>query len=240
MKFLPIILLCSLIQLPLLGEQPAFVEKYREEVVNRWEKEIQKMEALDQEETHPDDSILFVGSSSIRLWSTIKEDMSPYHPIQRGFGGSKFSDLAIYADRLITPHKFQAVVIFVANDISGKETDKKPEEVAQFFKYFHGKILDHNPDAHVFFIGITPTASRAAVWKDSRAANTAIREICLNTENTHFIGTESIYLDAEGNSKTELFRKDKLHLNETGYQLWAAAIKSQLDSVFNQTGKVKN
>ena len=114
-----------------------------------------------------------------------------------------------------------------------KENDKTPAEVAKLFSFFHGKIREHNATAPVFYIGVTPTAARAGCWKEARAANTAIREICLKTRDTYFIGTESIFLDSEGNSKTELFIKDRLHLNETGYQLWAAAIKSHLDSVFN-------
>lgn len=218
------------------AEEPAFVEKYREAVVEKWEKDILKFEELDKTESHTADSILFVGSSSIRLWDTIVPDMSPYQPIQRGFGGSRFSDLAIYADRLITPHQFRAVVIFVANDISGKDNDKTPEEVAELFGYFRDKIRQHNAGAPVFYIAVTPTEKRANVWTKARAANSAIRKICQSTDNTYFIGTESIFLDGEGNPKPELFIDDKLHLNEAGYALWAAAVKSHLDAVLNGAG----
>ena len=123
-----------------MAEKPVDLEPYRAEAVEKWEEEIAKLEAKDAEETHPDDSILFLGSSSIRLWDDIVDDLSPYHPIQRGFGGSRFSDLAIYADRLITPHRFRAVVIFCANDIAGKDNDKTPEEVVALFSFFRNKI----------------------------------------------------------------------------------------------------
>ncbi len=230
MKLFSILLaLSGLIQ----AEEPINLETYRAAAVEKWEKEIGKLEARDRSETHPADSILFVGSSSIRLWSRIATDMLPYHAINRGFGGSKFSDLAIYADRLITPHQFRAVVIFVGNDIAGKSDDKSPEEVAALFSYFHGKIRAHNPSASIFYIAVTPTPSRAKVWEKARAANSSIREICLKTDNTYFIGTESIFLDAHGNSKPDLFRDDQLHLNAAGYRLWTAAIKSHLDSALN-------
>ncbi|MDF1812948.1 MAG: GDSL-type esterase/lipase family protein [Verrucomicrobiales bacterium] len=233
MKYLSIIITSLAITGLGHAEESVDIEKYRSEVVKKWESEIQKLEEKDKTEVHPDDSILFVGSSSIRIWNSIAADLAPYHPIQRGFGGSKFSDVAIYADRLITPHQFRAVVLFVGNDIAGNETDKTPEEVAALFSFVHRKIRAHNPEAAVFYIGVTPTASRAKVWDKAKAANSLIREICLKTDNTWFIGTESIFLDGEGNSKTGLFKSDKLHLNEEGYKLWAAAIKSHLDTVFN-------
>jgi len=74
------------------------LKKYRElPEVKAWEPDIQKFEQLDKTEKYPDDAILFAGSSSIRLWSTIEKDMSPYHVIQRGYGGAKMSDFIVYA-----------------------------------------------------------------------------------------------------------------------------------------------
>ena len=223
----------SLLASPLvaMADKPVDLEPYRAEAVEKWEEEITKLEAKDAEETHPDDSILFLGSSSIRLWADIAEDLSPYHPIQRGFGGSRFSDLAIYADRLITPHRFRAVVIFCANDIAGKDNDKTPEEVVALFSFFRNKIREHNPDAPVFYIPVTPTPKRWDAWPTVRKANLGIRALCQADPDTHFIGTESLFLDAEGQPRPEFFIEDELHLNRDGYAMWAAAVKSHLDTV---------
>jgi len=207
------------------------LEKYRPASLKRWEKDIQKLEARDRKETHPADSILFIGSSSIRLWNNIAADMAPYHPIQRGFGGSRWSDVAIFADRLITPHRFRAVAFFVGNDITGGDQDKSPEEVVALFTHVWQRVRDHDPKAPVFYIAVTPTSSRWDAWPAIRKGNNAVRRFCESRENTWFIGTESIYLGPEGKPRDELFVGDKLHLNPDGYIRWAAAIKSQLDSV---------
>jgi hypothetical protein len=219
------------------AQEPVDLEPYRAASVKRWEQEIAKLEALDQQEKHPADSILFVGSSSIRMWSGIADDMAPYHPIQRGFGGSKWPDVAIFADRLITPHQYRAAVFFVANDITGGKDDKSPEQVAALFAQVRQQVRKHNPDAQVFAIAITPTPSRWAAWPTIRKANMAVRRYCEETKDTWFIGTESIYLDAAGQPRPELFRDDKLHMNPDGYLRWAAAIKSQLDSVLGGAGE---
>lgn len=209
------------------------LEKYRAAAEEKWEEDIVKLEARDAEESHPDDSILFVGSSSIRLWDDIVEDLSPYHPIQRGFGGSRFSDLAVYADRLIKPHRFRALVIFCANDIAGKENDKTPAEVAALFSYFRKKIREHNPEAPVLYIAVTPTPKRWEVWEQAKAANSAIRALCEADPGSHFIGTESLFLDGKGEPRPEFFIEDQLHLNRDGYAVWSAAVKSHLDSALN-------
>jgi hypothetical protein len=218
------------------NESGADLGKYREASEKKWEEAIVEMEGRDAVEKHGEDAILFVGSSSIRRWDTIGEDMAPYGVIQRGFGGSKWSDVAVYADRLITPHAFRAVVFFVGNDVAGKEGDKTPEEVAALFRYVLRKVRAHAPEAAVFYIAVTPTGKRWAVWPKIREANAAAQAVCKEEENAWFIETEGVYLDAEGEPRAELFVEDQLHLNEDGYALWAAAIKSRLDAVLGGAG----
>jgi hypothetical protein len=209
------------------------VEKYKEAAIKRWEASIAKLEEQDKQAQHPADSILFVGSSSIRRWTTIGEDIAPYHPIQRGYGGSRWSDVAVFAERLIWPHAFRAAVFFVGNDISGGENDRTPAEVAGLFSYVLAKLRKHDENAPVFYVAVTPTQRRWKAWTQIKAGNTAARAVCENEPYTYFIGTESVFLDANRRPKQELFVSDQLHLNADGYQRWAAVIKSHLDTVLN-------
>ena len=98
------------------------VKKYQDlPEVKAWENDIHKFEQLDKSEKYSEDAILFAGSSSIRLWTTLETDMAPYPVIQRGYGGAKLSDFAVYADRIFAPHPCRAIVIFIANDITGSD-----------------------------------------------------------------------------------------------------------------------
>lgn len=200
--------------------------------VKAWETEILKFEELDQNETYPDNSILFAGSSSIRLWSTIEHDLSPYKVIQRGYGGAKLSDFAVYTERIIWPHKnIDGIVLFIANDISGNETDKTPEEVLNLFKYVVKTIRKEFPETPVFWIAITPTGSRWEVWPQIREANDLIRNYTIKNSDLYFIATERRFINKDGKPRPELFISDKLHLNDEGYRVWTEIIKSDLDSV---------
>jgi lysophospholipase L1-like esterase len=233
-----VLVLASFLSLPPTTGQPpppatSLVELHRPVALRQWSAAIQDLEARDQTEQHPDHSILLVGSSSIRRWETIATDLAPYHPIQRGYGGARWTDVAVFAERLIQPHQFRAVLFFVANDIVGDDNDRTPQEVAQLFAYVLSKTREHAPTAPVFYIAVTPTESRLKAWPQIQASNTAVRAICQRTKNTYFIGTESIFLDSQGHPRPELFVADQLHLSREGYTRWAAAIQSHLDTVLD-------
>jgi len=205
-------------------------KKYAQES-KKWEKNIQKFEELDKTEQYPDDAVLFTGSSSIVLWSTIKEDMAPYHVIHRGFGGSKFSDLACYIDRIVYPHQFQALVMYLGNDITGGKADKTPEEIAHLFKYIVKEVRKKNPEKPIFVIEISPAKSRWAAWPKIKEANSLLAKSCEKLHKVYFIPTSSYYLNEKGEPRTELFRPDMLHQNKEGYVIWTKLIKSKLDEV---------
>jgi hypothetical protein len=211
------------------------LKTYRElPEVKAWEGDIEKFEQLDVTKSYPDDAILFAGSSSIKLWSDIAKDMLPYSVIQRGYGGAKLSDFAVYADRIIYPHPCSAIVIFIANDIAGNEADKTPAEVAKLFRKTLYIIRRKYKDTPVFWIGITPTAARWHVWPEIREANENISRVCKSHRNTYFINTEQSFLTREGLPRTELFLDDKLHLNQDGYKVWTGIIKNDLYKVLGR------
>ncbi|MBI5010445.1 MAG: hypothetical protein HZB98_12540 [Bacteroidia bacterium] len=208
------------------------VSKYKSlPEVKAWENAIQKFEQLDKSETYPEESVIFAGSSSILLWSTLKEDMAPYPVIQRGYGGAKLSDFAVYAGRIFDPHDFRAAVIFIANDITGSDQDKSPDEVLTLYKTVIKTIRNKHKDVPVFWIAITPTTSRWKAWPQIQVANMLIKEYCMRNKNLYFITTDFAFLGNDGKPKNELFRDDLLHLNDKGYDVWQEIIKKELDRV---------
>jgi lysophospholipase L1-like esterase len=199
--------------------------------VTGWEQEIRNFEHRDSVETYSKDAVLFIGSSSIRLWSTIQEDMLPYEVIQRGFGGAKISDLAWYMKRIAYPHPCKAIVIFVANDITGVDEDKTPEEIARLFQYTVKTIRSRFPETPIFYIQVTPTESRWKVWGPIEQGNQLIKNKCKLLHRVYFIETATNYLDETGNPRKELFLADKLHLSPKGYAIWAEIIKKNLKAM---------
>ena len=118
-----------------------------------FESQVKDLEALDKTETFKDDYILYIGSSSIRLWDSIHKDMAPYYSVKRGYGGAHFYDLIHFTERLVTPHKkAKAIVCFVANDLTGiwdnPKTKVEPQQVKRLFKYFTNQIVSSHWHHH--------------------------------------------------------------------------------------------
>ena len=195
-----------------------------------WEPDIRRFEQLDSAETYSSSSILFVGSSSIRLWDGLAADMAPYEVIQRGFGGARLDDLVYYAERIIYPHEFRAAVLFIANDIVGNEKDKTPDEVKRLAGEVIKVIRNKYPLVPVFYIATTPTPLRWHVWPLIKEANGKIEQLCRSGENLYFINTDSAFL-TDGMPVDSLFLGDRLHLNRDGYLVWRDLIKKELDRV---------
>lgn len=193
--------------------------------------EIENFEALDAAEVYPDDAILFIGSSSIRLWKTLEADMQPYPVIQRGYGGAHFRDLVFFTDRILADHKPSMVVCFVANDISGSSQDGTPKEILGLFKLFVTQVREKHPQIPLLQIAITPTKSRWKYWNEINQVNALIQAYCNKTENLYFINTVPTFLTANSEPKPEWFIQDQLHLNTKGYEVWSNLIKDEIKRI---------
>jgi lysophospholipase L1-like esterase len=216
-------------------DHESVLEQYRAAATEKWEKAIIELEARDNVETHLADAILFLGSSSIRRWTEIAVDMAPFRPIQRGFGGSRYSDVAVFAKRLIHPHQYRALVIYVGNDVQGQPEDRTPDEVEQLVRYILQVSQTHQPDAPILLIEITATEKRLEVWPQIRQVNARLREIALTTPHTYCLATAEYFLDPAGQPRSEYFVEDKLHLNSAGYDVWAGLIRDRLSEVLRAT-----
>ncbi|TWU15365.1 GDSL-type esterase/lipase family protein [Allorhodopirellula heiligendammensis] len=210
----------------------------RAKAIARWEQEITGLEQLDRSQSDPEDAVMLLGSSSIRLWEDAAEMLAPYPIIRRGYGGARFSDLVVFAKRLVTPHQYKALVVFVANDITGSDADRSVDAVRKMVLHVIEVSHQHQPDAPVLLVEVTPTPSRWRVWPQIRDLNAMLRDVALTHPGVSFISTAEYYLDSQDQSRPELFRQDKLHQNEPGYQLWAELIRRRLDEVLGNTASV--
>jgi lysophospholipase L1-like esterase len=202
----------------------------------RFDDEIRGLKARDATESHPNDSILFVGSSSIRLWGTIDADMAPHHVIQRGFGGCDFKDLAHYAPQLIPQHACKSVVFFAGNDVTGNANDHTPEQVQGWVTELIQFTRKAHPKASIFVIEVTPTPARFAHWEKIQAINCILRSTCdsMTSIDVHFVPTATFYLDPSGQPIDRYFTDDHIHQNPTGYSLWSTLIKKALEQSSNR------
>ncbi|MDF1575896.1 MAG: GDSL-type esterase/lipase family protein [Bacteroidales bacterium] len=195
----------------------------------KWEQDMAVFDSLNLAEHSDANTLLVTGSSSVRLWDSIHRDLAPYQLMQRGYGGAKLTDYNYYAERIIKPHAFKAIVVFVANDIAGEESDLPPREVRRHFQDLMEQVRMRNPGTPVCWVEVTPTPRRWHVSQQIREASRLIEKYCNHHRDLHFINTYDYFLTPEGLPDSALFREDMLHLNRKGYLLWANIIKASLE-----------
>ena len=204
---------------------------YREAAQKKWAKAIDAFDELNKREIDPSNAIMFIGSSSIRRWETITKDMAPYPTIRRGYGGAKFTDMGVFVKRIVAPHHYRALVMFIGNGVTGDSKDHTPDQIEALTRHIVSISQRHQANTPVFLIEITPCEKRFKVWPKIRAVNSRLREIALSTPHTYFIPTASNYLKTDGTPRSELFVEDRLHLSKAGYKLWAKLICRRLNDV---------
>ena len=187
----------------------------------KWESEIVAFEASDRTNPPPKDCILFVGSSSIRMWSTLKEDFPRFPVVNRGFGGSELADSVNLAGRIILPYKPREVVIYAgANDLAG---GKPPELVYGDFAALVARIQDRLPNTRIALIASAPNPKRWAIVEKVKKFNSLAKDYC-QAHGLIFIDVFPLMLGEDGLPKPDIFRQDGLHMNPKGYLIWKQAV----------------
>lgn len=204
-----------------------YFRKYKtwDPTIHEWE--IKRFEKREKENPPPKGAILFTGSSTIRYWKTLEENMAPLTVINRGFGGSRISDVIHYITRIVFPHQPSGIVFYAGeNDLTGLlgMTPKTPQEVTDDFKRFCEIVLAEFPDIPIFFISIKPPKRRIKYRAEMEKVNELIEAYCNSAKNLSFIDIVPI-LSEEGKIKKGISKWDGIHLNKKGYELITSVIK---------------
>ena len=198
------------------GEAAAFIE---------WQSEIAAFAAIDRIAPPPAGAVLFVGSSSIRLWHTLAADVPELPTINRGFGGSEIADSVYFAEQLIGPYRPRAIVMYAGgNDLSD---GKSPEQVRDAFGAFVTQARRWAGEVPFAYLSIKPNLSRRRQLPWIRQANALIRA-CARERGVDFLDIHAPMLGADGEADARWFDEDGLHLNAEGYALWTGVVRDWL------------
>jgi lysophospholipase L1-like esterase len=192
----------------------------------QWQAEITSLVAGDAAHPPPKHAVLFVGSSSIRLWATLAEDIPGVPAINRGFGGSRIADSTYYADRIVVPYHPKLIIMYAGdNDVAEGRT---PRQVIEDFEDFVARVRRDLPDVAIAYLSIKPSVARAAMWPQMHVANDGIALWARTAKDVWFIDVTAKMLDARGKPRPELLREDGLHMRPAGYEIWIDALKPVL------------
>ena len=186
--------------------------------------EILRFAELDRESPPPACPVLFVGSSSIRLWSSLKQDMAPLPVLNRGFGGSTIAQSNLYFDRIVAPYRPRAIVFYAGeNDLDGGQS---PAVVASEFARFMDLKRSRLGAIPVFYISAKPSKARYAQLERQTQLNAAIRQLAAESKDLTFIDVVTPML--RDGKPQDLYVEDGLHMNAAGYAIWRGLVRDAL------------
>jgi len=193
-----------------------------------FQKEIEEFKTEDSQQAPPKNAIVFVGSSSFRLWKDVQQDFPGHKIINRGFGGSSLPHVIDYADEIVIPYKPRKIVIYCGeNDFTKAEVTS--EMVTERFVTLFNKLRDALPRAEIIFVSMKPSPSRQHLHTRMAASNAAIRDFLKTKRRTAYVDIWDDMLDAAGAPRKELYVKDMLHMNDLGYDIWQKEIAPYLN-----------
>ena len=187
---------------------------------------IARFEARDLKSYPEPEGTVCIGSSSMRMWRTIEEDLEPLAVIHRGFGGAWIRHVLHYADRIVIPYEPDTVLVYAGeNDIAGAAS---VDRVVQDTKDFFTKLHDALPDAHIYYMSMKPSPSRWRLWPEMTRANQRIDAITQKREYVDYIDIATPMRGEDGEPRPDIFLADKLHMNEKGYEIWTRVVRNAL------------
>lgn len=214
------VFLCSLLLSPLAASAQDAA------TYAQWEPDIRAFEAADRAHPPAPGGVVFVGSSSIRMWASLAADFPGVDVVNRGFGGSEIAESTHFAGRILLPRKPRLIVLYAGdNDL---QNGKSPQRVRDDFSAFVERVHKDLPEVRIAFIAIKPSPARSGLLVKAREANAMIRDYAAGQSGVEFIDVFTPMLDAKGRPRPELFGPDALHMNRAGYALWRERVAPHL------------
>ena len=165
-------------------------------------------------------AILFVGSSSFRLWKNVQQHFPGYSIINRGFGGSSLSDVIRYEKEIIFPYHPRQILIYCGENDLASSDSITAKTVFERFKILFGDIRKKLPEIPIAFVSIKPSISRQRLMPKMEETNKLIKSFLEKEKKTAFIDVYHKMLKPDGTPMDDIFIADNLHMNAKGYAIW--------------------
>lgn len=188
-----------------------------------WEKEIGAFLEIDKKQSPPANAILFTGSSTVRMWTSLRDDFPQFNVINRGFGGSRLDDLVFFAPQIVLPYKPKKIVVYSGeNDIEAKEPAENALSDFKAFIAFRDKNLPKTP---IIYISMKPSILRWNLWPEMNRGNELIKAEIARHKNVRYVDIAKKMLGPDGGKPpSDIFVADGLHLNAKGYAIIREAL----------------
>lgn len=181
--------------------------------------EIKAFRVQDSIQKPKEGMLLFIGSSSFRLWTTVKEDFHNQNILNRAFGGATLEDVIYYQNDVVLKYNPKKIFLYCGeNDIASSEKIT-PEIVFERFKTLYESMRAKFPNTPIVNVSIKPSILRWSMKDRMMSANVLIKNYLKDKPNAVFVDIWDKMLE-NGEPMKDIFKEDNLHMNAKGYAIW--------------------
>jgi lysophospholipase L1-like esterase len=195
-----------------------------------YEEEVRALEGIRATRRHISPTAVFYGSSSVRLWTTLAQDLGDPDVLNLGFGGSTLAACVHFFERLVKPVNPASLLVYAGENDLGDGCS--PESVLSSFRNLTAKVTTAFPNIPFGFISIKPSPARYSILNRIHLANELIKRETDLQRNIHYISVFEAMLNGSGKPRDELFLADGLHLGPAGYRLWTRLLTPIYNQIF--------
>lgn len=172
------------------------------------------------------ETIVFVGSSSIKTWNGLEDKFPEQHIINSGFGGSHASDLLAFSDELIL--KFNPSKVFIYEGDNDLAARKKPKEILTTISEIAQKVHAANKNVQIILISAKPSIERWSLRRRFKRLNRKLKRLSKIKDRIYFADIWKPMLHGK-KLNPDFYVEDGLHMNTKGYAIWYTVLKPFID-----------
>ena len=178
--------------------------------------------------------VLLVGSSNFRKWTNAVTDLAPLPVTNRAFGGSQTSHQLMFFDQVVPPCRPGLVVWYCgSNDIKGK---KDATSILERTEEWISRVKQMDSAAAVLLVSVirAPQKHRDGQVAVVDEVNRGYEEIARTKEGVFYVDVNPALQSLTGESRSELYVSDGLHLNMEGYHQMTTLLKPAIEKVWGK------
>ncbi|MGB5942142.1 MAG: GDSL-type esterase/lipase family protein [Leeuwenhoekiella sp.] len=191
-----------------------------------WENEIKRLRRRVVKLENSEGLHVFYGSSSVRLWVRMQENLAPLNTLNLGFGGSTYAWCLHYFQEVFeNVHPSKLILYAGENDIA---QGRSPLEVLADFKELINAVKTKYPKVPLAVISLKPSLERAHMIPQFMEMNELLSEYAIKKLDAQFINVFSQMISLDDKPNPDFYMSDGLHMNKKGYAIWSRVIRKAL------------
>ncbi len=191
-----------------------------------WGEHISQLRENSKQYANSQDMIALYGSSSIRMWENMKNDLHPLHTINLGFGGSSYFWCDYFFEEVfefISPSK---VILYAGDNDLGSEVPEP--DILNSVERLIDQISQKFGSIPIAIISVKPSPERSYLEKKIESLNSSLSAFINSRHNGTFIDIYAEMLNTNRAIRPELYLEDRLHINGKGYEIWRRVIQKHV------------